>query len=149
MLDQNGLSEDGEDNDVPKDRVAHDALKYVALVSQLAHVDLIEQSHHDKHVKQHGIMNAGGFLVRTKAFLVSKAADVIIRREAFGTATRNTRDVIGDTIEEIKDNGNLVTGVKKDVPAHDFRKERLRAPVWLSIQQCLVRRFSRECEGRK
>ena len=134
MLDQNGLSEDGEDNDVPKDRVAHDTLKYVALISQLAHIDLIEESHHDKHVEQHRIMNAGGFLVRTKAFLVSKAADVIIRREAFGTATRNTRDVIGDAIKEIKYDGNLVSGVKKDVPAHDLGQERFGAPVRLPIQ---------------
>ena len=52
-------------------------------------------------------MNAGGFLVIAKAFLISELTVVIIRGQAVGTAAWNT-GVIRDTVKEIKYDSNLV-----------------------------------------
>jgi len=65
--------------------------------------------------------------------LVSESADVSVRREAVGTAARNARDVIGKAVEKIKDDGDLVQSMKKDVSAHDLGEEGLCAPVRLTL----------------
>ena len=71
-FNQDDLSDDRDDHDVPKYWIAKNVLKYVAMIVELAHVDLVEFCHHDKHVEDHCVVYGRQLLVSAVAILIEQ-----------------------------------------------------------------------------
>ena len=73
-FNEDDLSHERDDHDVPKNWIAENVMKHIALIIELAHVDLIEFGHHDKDVEYHGVVHGGQLFVRAVASLIEQFA---------------------------------------------------------------------------
>lgn len=77
-FNEDNLSNDGDDNDVPKNWIAKNALKDIALVLEFAHVDFVKQRHHDEHVENYGVVYGWQLLVSAVACLIEQWAGMTV-----------------------------------------------------------------------
>ena len=73
-FNEDDLRDDRYDHDVPKNWNAENVMKHIALIIELAHVDLIEQRHHDKHVEHHGEVYSRRLRMAALALYISDPA---------------------------------------------------------------------------
>ena len=77
-FNEDDLSNDGDDDDVPKNWIAKNTLKDIALVLEFAHVDFVKQRHHDEHVENHGVVYGRQLLVSAVACLIEQWAGMTV-----------------------------------------------------------------------
>lgn len=77
-FDQDNLSNDCDDHDVPKNWISKNVLENIALIFELAHVDFVEFRHHDEHIKDHCVVYGRQFFVLAVASLVEKSTRMAI-----------------------------------------------------------------------
>lgn len=77
-FNEDDLRDDRDDHDIPKNWIAENVMKHIALIIELAHVNLIEFGHHDKGVEYHGVVHGGQLFVRAVASLIEKFAGMAV-----------------------------------------------------------------------
>ncbi len=154
-FDKDGLRKAGNNDDGPKDRVLGDAFEYIALAVKLAHVDFIEQRHHDKHVEDHCVVDSWLVRVCAPAIDVGESAIrmgyVVIVGFAVGAqrVTALNSELFGKSKNEVEHDAKLIDSMKQNIADHDLGPNGLGAAIRMTIQQLLSGLFSGKRQRRQ